>query len=70
MLKKYISILFVSVAVLTSCKKSFLNVNDNPNTPTTTTSDLLFTNALNTTASTPSPQSPWIVLDGYLVSIQ
>ncbi len=31
-----------------SCKKDWLDVNTNPNTPTSTTPQLIFTNAVNT----------------------
>jgi hypothetical protein len=51
---KKISIIILSAFSLTlaSCKKDWLNVNTNPNNPTVTTSDLVFTNAVNTTIST------------------
>src|SRR5688572_27405842 len=50
MLRKYIYGFALSVFALTSCTKNFLDVNENPNTPTTTSPDIVFTNALNTTA--------------------
>lgn len=52
MLKKYIYAIAAGVCMLTSCTRDFLDVNDNPNVPTSTSPDLVFANALNTTATT------------------
>ena len=41
----------IMLAILvSSCKKDYLDINDNPNTPTTSTGQLVLTNALNVTA--------------------
>ena len=43
----------VTLAVgLTSCEKNFLDINNNPNTPTTTTPELVLPAALSSTGST------------------
>ncbi len=47
---KKLAILILGIVVFASCKK-FVDVNDNPNTPTTTRADYIFTNALNQTAT-------------------
>jgi hypothetical protein len=52
-MKLKIGILLIMMGVaFGSCKKGWLDVNNNPNSPTATTSDLVFTNALNTTIGT------------------
>ncbi len=50
-MKKYISILFTALAIAgTSCKKNFLELNNNPNSPISATPPLLLSGALKTTA--------------------
>lgn len=41
---------FAIAVIATGCKRSFLDVNENPNIPTVTDSRFVFSNALNTTA--------------------
>lgn len=50
MSKQIFFILLLTVFVGSSCKKSWLDVNDNPNIPPVTVSNYTFANALNTTA--------------------
>ncbi|RYE22883.1 MAG: SusD/RagB family nutrient-binding outer membrane lipoprotein [Sphingobacteriaceae bacterium] len=51
-MKKNIIILFTIIAIsATSCKKDFLNLNDNPNNPVVATPNLLLSGALKTTAA-------------------
>ena len=49
---KKLFILFGVIGILSSCKKDLLDINVDPNNPTTAsaTPDLVLTNALNTTA--------------------
>lgn len=49
-MKKYISILLIAIAVGSSCKKNYLELTNNPNTPSQTTPDLALAGALKTTA--------------------
>jgi len=50
-MKKYISIIFATLAMAgSSCKKDYLELSKNPNTPTVTTPNLLLSGALKTTA--------------------
>ena len=50
-MKKYISIILATLAVAgTSCKKNYLDLATNPNTPTVTTPQLALSGALKTTA--------------------
>jgi hypothetical protein len=50
---KYFKIIFLAAGIVafTGCKKSWLDVNTNPNEPPVATSNYVFTNALNTTAN-------------------
>jgi Starch-binding associating with outer membrane len=51
MMKKYISIIFITLAVAgSSCKKDYLNLSSNPNVPSTSSPGLLLTGALKGTA--------------------
>lgn len=50
MKKKYIFLLTAAVLMLGACKKGYLDINDNPNTPTSATPALVLTGALNNTA--------------------
>jgi Starch-binding associating with outer membrane len=54
-MKKILYILSVGLITFSSCKKTWLDVNKNPNTPTTTTPELVFANALNVTANSIGP---------------
>src|SRR5580658_8457163 len=49
--KSIVLVIIVGALVLGSCSKNFLNVNTNPNNPTTADPALVFTNALTQTAS-------------------
>jgi hypothetical protein len=51
MKKKLIYLLTASALLLGSCKKGYLDINDNPNSATAASSPLLLTNALNSTAA-------------------
>src|ERR1700761_5425515 len=51
MMKKYISIIFISLAIAgSSCKKDYLSLATNPNIPSTATPGLLLSAALKGTA--------------------
>jgi hypothetical protein len=49
MKKNILSIILITTLSISSCKKGWLDVNNDPNTPTTTSADLVFTNGLNQT---------------------
>lgn len=70
-LKIGIYFFFVTALILGGCKKGWLDVNNNPNSPTTTTSDLVFTNAVNVNTSILLPHrlgSLWSGQWGYSTS--
>lgn len=51
-MKKYISVLLIAFVIAsTSCKKNYLELTNNPNSPISATPDLLLSGALKTTAS-------------------
>ena len=51
-MKKYLSLIYISLAVaVSSCKKDYLNLTNNPNVPSVASPNLLLTGALKTTAS-------------------
>jgi hypothetical protein len=51
MMKKYLSIIFITLAVAgSSCKKDYLELTNNPNVPSVASPDLLLTGALKSTA--------------------
>ncbi len=54
-MKKVFIIIAAGLVLFSSCKKSWLDVNKNPNTPTSTTPELVFANALNSTANNLGP---------------
>jgi len=58
-MKKYISIILISLAVAgSSCKKNYLDLTTNPNVPAVTTPDLALTGALKSTADIANGPDP------------
>jgi hypothetical protein len=54
---KIIGFIALAVVALTSCKKDFLDINQNPNAATTTTPELVLPSALATTAARLNPMA-------------